>query len=63
MWPRNDGTFVTPQGQPVPQQLIKQLNSMPSSSDAARVKNGGWSSVTLYRKFHFVYRFIDRFFR
>ncbi|XP_037052221.1 uncharacterized protein LOC119085826 isoform X1 [Bradysia coprophila] len=45
MWPRNDGTFVTPHGQQVPQQIAKQPGAIPSSSDVARVKNGDNSNV------------------
>ncbi|KAG4073465.1 hypothetical protein HA402_000689 [Bradysia odoriphaga] len=45
MWPRNDGTFVTPHGQQVPQQIAKQPGAIPSSSDVARVKNSDNSNV------------------
>lgn len=61
MWPRNDGTFVTPQGQQVNQQLLKQLNAVPSSSDAARAKNGGSLLSDEYREkvSHFIDWFSD----
>lgn len=50
MWPRNDGTFVSPNGNNIPQQAnnqtaaaipLKRGNEAITPADAAKIKNSG----------------------